>query len=295
MMLNRATILLLCILWCAAQVCVAQSKTTTPAPAAKDATGFTMYEEFDSTFNTDGQDYELGSSVGYNFNKHFGVGLGIPIYFVRPSASSGGTSSNGIGNPAASFHLLFPNRTLSFGSTVTASAPVGDVSKGFSTGHATYDWTNHVDHAFDSLTPFADLGIANTITDTRLFMRPFTTYGFNTHFQGGLNYDLWKFFSVGAAGYDIIPSGTQTVFSKVSRGAGNGGSVSHGRVFQNNQQTTGSADIARDNGFSTYLDANPSGAVDFELGFTRSLHYALNSVSFSIGVNPMKLARKNSK
>jgi hypothetical protein len=291
-MLKRGSILLPILVLAAAAA--AQQKTT-PAPAAKDATGITAYEEFDGTTNSDGQVYELHSSVGYNFNEHFGMDVGLPIYFIRPSTSTGGSSSNGVGDPAVDARVKFLNPILNFGSTLTGSAPIADPRKGFSTGHGTYDWTNHVDRRFDSLTPFADLGISNTVADSRLFMRPFTTYGFNAHLQAGANYDLWKIFSVGASGYDILPSGTQTIFSKVSHGSGNTGPVQHGRFFQNNQQTTGTADITRDHGFSTWVDASPTRAVDFELGFTRSMHYDLNSVSFSIGFNLTQLARKDKK
>jgi hypothetical protein len=271
---------------------MAQTKAS-PVPAAKDA-GWVAYEQFGGTSNSDGQVYELSSSIGYNFNEHFGMDAGIPIYFVRPSVSSGGTSSNGIGNPSVDARFKVLSLAVNFRSTLTGSAPVGSVSKGFSTGHGTYDWTNHIEHAFERLTPFAEVGLSNTISDTRLFMRPFTTYGFNTHFQAGANYDLWKIFSVGASGYDIVPSGTQTVYSKIAHGS-SGGPVSHGRVFQNSQQTTGTADIARDNGFSTWLDANPSRVIDLELGFIRSMHYDLNSVSFSIGFNLTQLLRTSKK
>jgi hypothetical protein len=292
-MLSRRTILFPILVFAAA-ACLAETKSTS-APAAKDETGWTAYEQFGGTSNGEGQVYELNSTLGYNFNHHLGMDVGIPMYFVRPSNSSGATSSNGVGNPSVDLRVKFLTRALNFGSTLTGNAPVGDVRKGFSTGHGTYDWTNHVDRAFSNLTPFAEVGFSNTITDTRLFMRPFTTYGFNVHFQAGVNYDLWKFFSVGASAYDILPSGTQTVYSKVTHTSGNGGPVSHGRYFQNNQQTTGTADIARDNGFSSWIDASPSSAVDFELGFTRSMHYDLNSVSFSIGFNLTQLLRTNKK
>ena len=156
--------------------------------------------------------------------------------------------------------------------------------KGLSTGRGTFDWTNHFDHSFDSLKPFADIGVANTIVGTKMFIRPYTTLGFNTHFQGGATYDIWKFFSVGASAYDILPSGQQTVFSRVAHGTS-----SHGRVFENNQQTTGSADITKDDGFSTWVEASPGKVVDLQLDFTRSMHYDLNSVSFGIGFNLKEL------
>jgi hypothetical protein len=99
---------------------------------------------------------------------------------------------------------------------------------------------------------------------------------------------------VGGSGYDILPSGTQTIYSRVVGANASGGPMSHGRVFQTTQQTTGSADLAKDHGFSTWIDASPSRAVDLELGFTRSMTYDLDSVSFSIGFNLAQLHNSKS-
>jgi hypothetical protein len=232
--------------------------------------------------------------VGYNFSGHFGMDVGIPVYFVRASSTTAGTTStNGIGNPYLDLRVKYLNPVLNFGSILTGYAPAGDSKKGLSTGRGTFDWTNHFDRSFSSLTPFAELGIANTITDSLLFERPFTTFGFNTHLEGGVKYAVWKILNVGASGYDILPTGQQTVFSKVQGGSGNPASSSHKPVFLNSQQTTGTADIAHDDGFSTWIGASPGRAVDMELGFTRSIHYDLNSVSFNIGLNLGRLYRKS--
>jgi hypothetical protein len=255
-----------------------------PKPAAQDSTGFTSNVEFGGTSNSEGQIYEVTTSVGYDFNSHFGADVGMPLYFIRASSSAGGTSANGLGNPFLDLRLKFLNPVVNFGSVLTGFAPVGDSKKGLSTGRGTFDWTNHFDHSFSSLKPFAEGGVANTIVSTRMFIRPYSTLGFNTHFQGGATYDIWKFFTLGASAYDIVPTGQQTVFSRVAPG-----STNHNRVFNGNQQTAGSADIAKDNGFSTWIDASPGRVVDFELGFTRSMHYDLNSVSFAIGFNLKQL------
>jgi hypothetical protein len=258
-----------------------------PVPATKSENGLTSYVEFDGTADGDGQAYVLNSSLGYNFDRHLGVDLGVPVYFVRPSNTSvsGVSSTDGIGNPYLDLRLKFLSQAINFGSKLTGFVPVGDSRKGFSTGRAAFDWTNRFEHEFSSLTPFAEIGIANTTADSRLFIRPYTTLGFNSHFRVGTDYDLWKFISVGASAYDILPSGQQTVFSRIVPGSGSAAKGSHGRVFQDNQQTTGSADIARDNGFSAWIDASPGRVVDLELGYTRSVHYDLNAVSFSIGFN----------
>jgi hypothetical protein len=287
--MNRQTLMPTILVVIAALGAAAQ---TAARPAAQGETGFTAYAEFGGTSNADGQIYELNTSAGYNFSQHLGMDVGVPIYFVRPSSTTGAISNNGFGNPFVDARLKFLNPAVNFGSTLTGSAPLADSKKGFSTGRGTFDWTNRFDRGFSNLTPFAEVGIANTIADSRMFLRPFTTLGFNTHFRAGANYDLWKFFSAGASAFDIVPAGQQTIFSKVVGGSAPAGPPSQGRVFQDNQQTTGSADIARDHGFSTWLDASPSKSIDMELGFTRSMHYDLNSVSFTLGFDLGQLYRK---
>ena len=277
-----------------AALCGMTAAQAAPAQSGNDDKGFTSYVQFAGTSNSDGQVYKLDPSVGYNFSGHFGMDVGIPVYFVRASSTTAGTTStNGIGNPYVDVRVKYLNPLFNFGSILTGYAPAGDSKKGLSTGRGTFDWTNHFDRSFSSLTPFAEVGIANTITDSLLFERPFTTFGFNTHLQGGVKYSLWKVFSVGASGYDILPTGQQTVFSKVQGGSSNPASPSHKPVFLNNQQTTGTADIAHDDGFSTWIEAKPGSVLDMELGFTRSIHYDLNSVSFNIGLNLGRLYRKS--
>ena len=277
-----------------ATLCGMTAAQAAPAQSVNDDKGFTSYVQFAGTSNSDGQVYKLDPSVGYNFSGHFGMDVGIPVYFVRASSTAAGTTStNGIGNPYVDVRVKYLNPLLNFGSILTGYAPAGDSKKGLSTGRGTFDWTNHFDRSFSSLTPFAEVGIANTITDSLLFERPFTTLGFNTHLQGGVKYGIWKVFSVGASGYDILPTGQQTVFSKVQGGSNNPASSSHKPVFLNNQQTTGTADIAHDDGFSTWIEAKPGSVLDMELGFTRSIRYDLNSVSFNIGLNLGRLYRKS--
>jgi hypothetical protein len=265
---------------------------TTIKPAAQQS-GATAYLQFGGTANSAGQVYALSGSVGYEFNAHFGFAVGAPVYFVHPSASTGSTSATGLGDPFLGFHLRYPNETLNFATFLTGTAPVGNSKEGLSTGRATFDWTNHIDHSFSKLTPFFEAGLANTTPDSPLFLRPYTTLGFNTHFRGGASYAVWRFVSVGASGYEILPSGQQTVFSRVNPAQASGGPGQHGPPFLNTQQTTGSASIAHDDGFSTWIEAFPQRTVDLQLGFTRSFAYDLNSVSFNIGINLRQLHRSS--
>ena len=266
----------------------AQSKAES---SAKDETGFTSYVEFGGTTNSTGQVYEIDSSAGYSFTRHFGMDFGIPVYFVNPSSSTGGASNSGVGNPSVDLRWKYPNPALNYATVLTGSAPLGDKSLGLSTGHATFDWTNHFDHAFNQVTPFFEAGFSNTTADSRLFVRPYTSYGLNTHFRGGAEVDIWRFISVGAAGYDIAPFGNQTVFSRVVGNSAATAGAGHGRSFNAGHETTGTSSIAADDGFSAWVDARLNKYTDAELGYTRSVYYDLNSVSFSIGFNVGRLLR----
>src|SRR5215469_4904920 len=144
--------------------------------------GVTAYLQFGGTANSDGAIYELNSSIGYDFNSHFGLAVGAPIYFIRPAASTGTSSASGLGDPYLALHARYPNPLLNFATVLTGTVPVGNDKQGLSTGRVTFDWTGHIDHSISRLTPFIEAGIANTTADSSLYLRPYTTFGFNTHF-----------------------------------------------------------------------------------------------------------------
>jgi hypothetical protein len=283
-------ILIAAIAW--SGLAAAQSKSES---VAKEETGFTSSLDFGGTTNSAGQVYELDSNIGYTFTQHFGMDFGVPAYFVKASSSTtGSTSGSGVGNPAVDLRWKYPHSSVNYATVLSGSAPLGDRSLGLSTGHATFDWTNRFDHGFNQVTPFLEAGFSNTSSDSRVYLRPYTTFGFNTHFREGAEIDVWKFISVGAAGYEIAPFGNQTVFSRVVGASGMTGTRSgnsHGGSFNAGHETTGSASIASDNGFSTWVDASLNKYMDAEIGYTRSAHYDLNSVSFSLGFNVGRLLR----
>ena len=96
---------------------------------------------------------------------------------------------------------------------------------------------------------------------------------------------------MGAAGYDIAPFGTQTVFSRVIGSPSANSSTTHARSFTVGHQVTGSSGIAADDGFSMWVNASFNKYTDAEVGYTRSVQYDLNSISFSIGFNVGRLLR----
>jgi hypothetical protein len=257
-------------------------------PAMRSEDNFTWIEQFEGSSNTEGQVTLLDSSVGYVFGRHLSVDAGVPIYFVRSNATtaSGASTTNSftdLGDVYGQVRLSFPNPALSFKTQFTGRAPTGSTSNGISTGHATYDWTNRIDRDFGHWTPFLEVGLANSIPDTFVYRRPFASYGELGHFQAGAAYHVVHWLSVAASAFDVAPWGSQTIDSRVG---GNGSGVTgHGPPFLQAHQTTGGSSLAADNGFSAGMGISPTKAIDFTVGYSRSTHYDLNTVSFGIAVN----------
>ena len=266
--------------------------------------GFVFYEAFQGSTNPEGQVMTLSSSATYWFNEHFSAGVGIPIYFNRPSSTVTGptvigpTSNSGIGNFFATLGANWKGHTLNFGTSLTGAAPTGDSAKGLSTGHATYDWSNRFDLSISRLTQFGIIGLTNTIMDSRFFQRPFTSFGNLAHFEGGADVDLSHSFTLTLSAYDIVPWGNQTIISRlISQGTtGTGGQ--HGRTFETTHQATGNSSLDHDDGFTVGLDLSPKSlksAFDFDMGYNRSVHFALSTISFGVGVNLSKLFSSSGK
>jgi len=239
----------------------------------------------------------LDGTAGYNFTRRWSITFGVPYYVVNASDTTTTTAGTfgGIGNVYGQIRFARPAPNLSYLSTLTGTAPTGDRAKGLSTGHGTVDWSNYIEHSA-RLTPFAEAGLANAVSDTQFFLRPFETSGFVTHFQAGARYRIVRRANLGVSGYAIEGYGNQTVVSRVvtSHGpvlppvvAGIGKGLQN-RVFETQSVVTGSADLARDRGFSSFLVLNPRPSFDVFGGFTRSTEYDLNTVFFGVGVRVRK-------
>src|SRR5713226_6640920 len=211
----------------------APAGTAAPRKGETQEHGLTLYESFEGSSNADGQAMDLTSAAGYAFNKHFSWGLGIPIFFTRGTTSTGTNVSNsGLGDIFTDLRLTFKNPAVNYVTALRGAAPSGDTKKGLSTGRATFDWSNNFSREFDRWTPFATLGVGNSLYNTPFFERPFVTLGKVAHFEAGTEYDLGHSVSVKASAYDVAPWGQQKVFSRlVTRTSGGaGGAVRHGRA-----------------------------------------------------------------
>ena len=280
----------------------------TPNPAATTPTasqggfepGWTLGTRFEGSATSDGSVYDLGTAVGRNFTRHFAMDLGVPLYFIgTPTAvkqtNTGAVSGVGIGGVFADLRFNYPGQGLNYASAIHGTAPVGDTKKGLSVGHATWNFANHVDHAFGDFSPFLDATVGNTLLDTRFFHRPFMTFGYNAAFDGGLEYDPGKF-SFSVAAYDVAPWGNQIEISRVFRcgtsvKCTSGGTTTDRKAYLSSNVSTGGADLVRDNGYNASVDFKPTSHLDLEFDFSRSVPLRLNVYSFGIGVDLTWLLR----
>lgn len=274
---------------------------TPPAFSPETQKGFTEFESFQGTANSSERVLKLDSSLGWDFNRHFGVLAGVPLYFAHLSGSTTtagttttttpGSSHDGIGNAYLGFLFRAPNPRLDYSSTLTLAAPTGDTKKGLSTGRATVDWDNRFEHAFNRFTPFFEGGLGNSVPDSRLLTRPFTSLGLVTHLEEGGGFEVAKHFSINGAAYEIVPFGNQKIFSKlVAAGQTAKGSGKNGRIFETAAETSGNG-LTRENGFSAWVGFEPTPAWSLEIGYTRSVTFALDGFVFNLRMNVASLFR----
>lgn len=243
--------------------------------------GFTWTETYEGSGNSDGFITDINSTIGYVFGKHFAMDTGVPYLFVNPSTSkTGTTSTTGMGNPYLGFAYSAKGSVLDFSTSLNSSMPVASTKKGLSTGHVTVDWSNHFAHGFDPFTPFLDLGLGNSIPDTRFLHRPYASYGDVAHFEGGSEVDLGSKFSVTASGYYILPWGPQQIFLRGSK--------------TTSGPTKGGVSLTRDDGINLGFDCNLTRSLDLSAGYSRSVYNVLNTFSFGIQVNVSSLLKSHS-
>jgi len=294
----RKTMIAAAVLVLTAATATAQNASDTQSSG--DQRGFVSYAEFGSSFSSSGHVVKLDSSAGYNLSEHFGVDFGVPFYFAGgTSTSSTGTktssSSTGMGAPYFAARAMYKDESFHYGARFAVYLPAGDASKGLSTGKTTFDWNNRFENTSGRFTPFGEIGIANTVTDTNKYNRPYASFGNNIHVEGGADVDVTDKISVGGSAFDIFPWGVQALYSRVvpqdSINLPGNGTSSKSRGFEHNSFTTGGSDIGKDDGVYAWADYMPAPYVTAEVGFTRSIQYALNSVSFGLRFNIGYLAK----
>ena len=262
-----------------------------------DVKRFTFNGAIQGSANSNAQVNRLEASVGYNFSRKFGIDVGLPFYFVNSNLSTDPNLNgfrSGLGNAFITLRATPTLTDWNYVSSLTATAPTGDPDQSFSTGRVTVDWNNFISRPLSRFTPFANLGVANTVSDTNFFYRPFTSLGIVGHFEGGTSYRLHPSVSVGASVYSIVPSGDQKIYSRVtkrqnavpSQPSNSTTMTGQGktRAFETTAVIVDDASLARDHGFATWLTVYPTATVYLQTGYHRSVPYSLNTFFFGVGV-----------
>lgn len=249
-----------------------------------DFRGFNEYEEFQGAATSSESIFKLDSTLGYDFNRYAGVFVGVPLYFVHDFSANTGRGS-GAGDVYFGLDLHAPSEVVRYSTSFTVSAPTGSVSKGFSTGHRTLDWTNRLRKRFGRLTPFAIAGVSNTVPDTDLVTRTFTSLGNVVHLEEGADFDLTRHIYAGASGYQIFPFGNQEVFNRFNGTTiAKEDSPNRGPGSEDQPSASGN-DLTRENGFNAWLGFEPTRVLRIEAGYSRSITFQLNRASLNVGLN----------
>ncbi len=264
---------------------------------------FSFSAEGQANALTVGDMFTVNALGSYNYSDHFGVDVGLPFHFTRdPSFLSNSTLTpwwnKGVGMPYARARYMRGISRVNYATMVSGYAPVGSYKDGLNTGRVGVDWFNHVDVPIGKLSPFGSVDLANGLLDRPFAtgpyegFRPYQTLGFVSSLEGGATYALHRRLSVGGSWFEDLPAGRQKVFSRlVAQGTFVPGFVQNNRFFANEFLTTGPASIARDDGISGWGTLGLGHSMNLQVGYTRSVHYALNSLGVTLAFNPTSFTR----
>lgn len=273
--------------------------------------GWELYQQFQGSSNSVGQILKLDTGITLFPGGGFSISAGLPYYAVRDGTGTASPSfGSGIGNAYAAFGYTASDSRIGYSTSLRVGAPTGDEARGFGTGDVTVEWSNTFSLPVNRFTPFAILGVANTVSDTSFFTRPFSSIGIVGQFQGGVVWTPARRISFGGSGYAVVPAGDQTLVGRGATGTsstsdpattppGPGGGPGGGPPFSTPGpagsvgrptdalatpgEVTGEADLARDHGFSSWFRFFLTGNSDFYLGYSRSVPYELDSLFIGFG------------
>jgi hypothetical protein len=273
-------------------------------PASANAAGWYGAFNLGVSHDGDGWNNELGSTLGYDIDRHWAVETGVPMYFVAPSSSltsstsattttaSSSDSYAALGDAFARLKYDPHWKAARYNTSLTATAPTGSRTHGISSGHATWNWGNKLETDMWRVSPYVQASLANSLANSMNFQRAFTTYGFISEQKAGLSFDVFKGVSIEGSYYNVAPLADQTVYSHVrGKGQGSGNAVlasngqgkGNGRSFEDNAVISGSSSLTKDHGFGAGISANPRKNIDWSFDYTRSAAYQMNTLSTTIG------------
>ena len=276
----------------AAMVAGASEARAQAWPSGRANRGMNLYETINGSSSPSGSVFSMSNALGYDFSQILGMDITVPIYFVLPPTKRNGFAgaATGLGNLSVDGRLVLETPVVDYLPTLTIAFPTGSTTKGFSTGTVTYDLDNRFEHQFGLLTPFFDVDVGNSLNNgsssiRRHIQRPYLTLGKVANFMVGSEVHLTDRLTVSGDVYEVLPWGPQTMFSRIVLPGSIGKGGKHNRTFEIFQRQVGGARLISDDGFDASVGFSPTRSIDLTLAFNRSIHYALNTLSFSVGFN----------
>lgn len=267
---------------------------SSPSTQEAEATGIVAFEQFQGSSTPLGVVFALNTNLGYAFTPHFTVDAGVPIFFDRSPFSKVSTKDWRwttwlLGEPYVDVRYTTKAAGVGFTTILTGTIPASNAQRIFTTGRFGVDWFNHIEKSTKWITPFLNVGAANG-TVNRFMMprpysiaRPYQTLGFISDYEGGASFKLARGFSIGGSAYALLPGGQQKVFSRlVAPDFALAGDGNHNRFFNSAFETIGPSQIARDNGYSGWIEVKRLKHTDLQIGYTHSVHYRLDSITLML-------------
>ena len=194
---------------------------------------------------------KFDTSVGWNFTKNFGVDVGVPYMFnTRPGIFAGTSGRLGYVNEPyvgctyffgcytgvetsariwageladgyVEAHYTRTYQKYNLLTNLTGDLPTASFRRGLTSGRMQWDWFNHIDTNLHGFDPFVNFGLANGRMDQHFLPRPFDTdlpfrtLGYSSDWEGGVQYKVWRRFTVGFSVWDVLPMGPQRIYSNI--------------------------------------------------------------------------------
>ncbi len=153
------------------------------------------------------------------------VDASLPFYDYLDAVHTGKggnsrvTAHNAIlGDAGIASHFAFSPDICDYVGTIALSAPTGNEHLGVGTGHFGYNINNHAERSVGPFTPDIEAGIGNTSSlIRRRVAKSYTSSGLLLFLQAGTTVNLARSFNLDSEGYEQLPIGAQTVYSRAAR------------------------------------------------------------------------------
>ena len=236
--------------------------------------------------------WDITPKIKRALDEHWTLELAVPIRLVPGTLTDDGLSHAGLGDLYGSIAVEVGTDDVTFNSELSASAATGSASKGLGSGEAEWDWINHVEKDFGSLTPYAEAGFSNSVDYATRISRNraggltgATASSTGTLFNGelGTSLNLSDSVSLSVSGYISRGVGSQTVVTRT---------VTPRRPGTGRAPLLTTSNAGDDAGFASTLDGVLTRGVDVSVVFWRSTTYQYNTLSAGITLKLVDLFRK---